>query len=621
MKRSAAATEATSTVREFRQRKRAKASTAEDRREAAARIGREQRLLGQLRQMFLLSGECFHFETFCASDLSLLHFSGDLQPVVTMVEQFRPRHNLHLQAVHKLCDSCPALSRVLLAHPTWLWDSLMLWSLLEGEEQVEACHQHLVDLVRTFHRQHRSMLQRQVSAFVKRSSRYSLIHDIVDSYNRRLDLPEPPFLLGATCLSVLMACGIFRREQVHLLENGFLVVHSELDQYYQKHQQVVLQLDPALIESNIMTKLVTFRSQCELQRRFLRRPAFVAGMHQLLQRLLDKSELTNLEASTLMVLADWRSSSPVRMDMDILAKLVHLATSHPEITMDSSACSLSRMWPHVERQSAPCRRMLGRVIGRWSLTILKKAMSCPTKQAYLLDWAATWRVIEFARNWLRDSLTANVQDCWEVVAHISMNLLHHHIERTIELAPESLSNVQRDMGHIATALADAIEPRLAPRLGELLNVASYAAVRLHAGWAPCATGLMIACAKRCPEAADAMRAAPKYDPTSVAKIASTAGWTAALPAAVGAAKGGSGKEDHPTEDPPDQLLCPLTCEIMEDPVELPSSKQVVDRLSLERHLRTRPSDPFTNAHPTMDMVSACPGVRRRIAAWHRRQAA
>ena len=289
--------------------------------------------------------------------------------------------------------------------------------------------------------------------------------------------------------------------------------------------------------------------------------------------------------------------------------------------MDSSACSLSRMWPHAERQSLPCRRMLGRVIGRWALTILKRALSCPKKQAYLLDWAATWRVVEFARSWLQTSLAADVESCWEVVVHVCMNMLHHQIERTTELSPESLMAVQRDMKHICAALADAIEPRWAPRLAELLNIASYAAVRLHAGWKRCAVALMAAAAKRCPEAAAAMRAAPKYDSTSVAQMADAAGWPPALlHTATGTAAPGGGRSTEEPPEPPDRLVCPLTCELMQDPVELPSSKQVVDRQSLERHLRTRPSDPFTNAHLTLDMVSACPGLKRSIAEWRQQQA-
>ena len=59
------------------------------------RITREQRLLWQLHQMFLLSGSTFHFETFCRSDMTLSHFSGDLQPIAIMIQEFRPRTNLH----------------------------------------------------------------------------------------------------------------------------------------------------------------------------------------------------------------------------------------------------------------------------------------------------------------------------------------------------------------------------------------------------------------------------------------------------------------------------------------------------------------------------------------------
>ena len=36
------------------------------------------------------------------------------------------------------------------------------------------------------------------------------------------------------------------------------------------------------------------------------------------------------------------------------------------------------------------------------------------------------------------------------------------------------------------------------------------------------------------------------------------------------------------DDAPDEFLDPLTCALMDDPVELPSSKNVMDRLTISK---------------------------------------
>ena len=38
-----------------------------------------------------------------------------------------------------------------------------------------------------------------------------------------------------------------------------------------------------------------------------------------------------------------------------------------------------------------------------------------------------------------------------------------------------------------------------------------------------------------------------------------------------------------TDDAPDELLDPVTCALMEDPVELPESHYVVDRLTISKY--------------------------------------
>jgi len=40
--------------------------------------------------------------------------------------------------------------------------------------------------------------------------------------------------------------------------------------------------------------------------------------------------------------------------------------------------------------------------------------------------------------------------------------------------------------------------------------------------------------------------------------------------------------------------------LMDDPVELPSSKTVIDRLTIKRHLMNDPHDPFNRAPLTLE---------------------
>lgn len=46
------------------------------------------------------------------------------------------------------------------------------------------------------------------------------------------------------------------------------------------------------------------------------------------------------------------------------------------------------------------------------------------------------------------------------------------------------------------------------------------------------------------------------------------------------------------QNPPDEFLDPILSILMKDPVILPSSKVVVDRSTISRHLLSDQSDPF-----------------------------
>ena len=66
---------------------------------------------------------------------------------------------------------------------------------------------------------------------------------------------------------------------------------------------------------------------------------------------------------------------------------------------------------------------------------------------------------------------------------------------------------------------------------------------------------------------------------------------------------------------PDEFLCPVSCDLMVDPVLLPTSGQTMERASLERHLLSDECDPFNRKHLTMDMVTPDEDMIARIAAW------
>lgn len=70
-------------------------------------------------------------------------------------------------------------------------------------------------------------------------------------------------------------------------------------------------------------------------------------------------------------------------------------------------------------------------------------------------------------------------------------------------------------------------------------------------------------------------------------------------------------------DPPDEFLDPIMSSLMVDPVILPSSKTVVDRSTIARHLLSDQSDPFNRSPLTMDQVRRDTALKARIDEWIR----
>merc|ERR1719244_1304035 len=75
------------------------------------------------------------------------------------------------------------------------------------------------------------------------------------------------------------------------------------------------------------------------------------------------------------------------------------------------------------------------------------------------------------------------------------------------------------------------------------------------------------------------------------------------------------EEEELLADCPDEFLCPIMSIVMKDPVLLPSSKQIVDRSTIARHLLSDQSDPFNRAPLTMDMVETVEDLKEKVRLW------
>ena len=57
--------------------------------------------------------------------------------------------------------------------------------------------------------------------------------------------------------------------------------------------------------------------------------------------------------------------------------------------------------------------------------------------------------------------------------------------------------------------------------------------------------------------------------------------------------------------------------LMEDPVELPDSHTIIDRITIKRHLLNDPHDPFNRAPLDLDMVIPRPDIKAKIEEYMR----
>lgn len=54
------------------------------------------------------------------------------------------------------------------------------------------------------------------------------------------------------------------------------------------------------------------------------------------------------------------------------------------------------------------------------------------------------------------------------------------------------------------------------------------------------------------------------------------------------------------DDAPEEFLDTLMSTLMKDPVELPTSKNVVDYMTIKKHLMNEPKDPFNRDPLTLE---------------------
>merc|ERR1712087_344027 len=67
---------------------------------------------------------------------------------------------------------------------------------------------------------------------------------------------------------------------------------------------------------------------------------------------------------------------------------------------------------------------------------------------------------------------------------------------------------------------------------------------------------------------------------------------------------------------PDEFVCEITCEIMDDPVTLPSGK-TCDRKNIIRHLLSDETDPFSRQRLLPEMLVPEPELKAKIHAFRR----
>ena len=81
------------------------------------------------------------------------------------------------------------------------------------------------------------------------------------------------------------------------------------------------------------------------------------------------------------------------------------------------------------------------------------------------------------------------------------------------------------------------------------------------------------------------------------------------------AKAAEDAEGEDLADAPDEFLDPLLATLMEDPVNLPTSKNTLDRSTIQQHLLSDPHDPFNRVPLKLEDVIPNTELKAQIDAW------
>lgn len=84
---------------------------------------------------------------------------------------------------------------------------------------------------------------------------------------------------------------------------------------------------------------------------------------------------------------------------------------------------------------------------------------------------------------------------------------------------------------------------------------------------------------------------------------------------ISTAKESADMEEADLGEYPDEYTDPLMATLMEDPVILPISKQIIDRSTIKSHLLSDPHDPFNRTPLKIEDVVSNDALREEILAW------
>ena len=68
-------------------------------------------------------------------------------------------------------------------------------------------------------------------------------------------------------------------------------------------------------------------------------------------------------------------------------------------------------------------------------------------------------------------------------------------------------------------------------------------------------------------------------------------------------------------DAPEDFICPISAEVMRDPVYLPSSGKTCDKPTMKRILLNDEQDPFNRSPLTIEQLQPDETLRKRIETW------